>query len=470
MQRFITGHATHPDAAMALALVAAQIDAQMAARADAPSGSRSATQSPSQSPSKSPTKSAAGPAAKSSTSSDSSPAPSSPASSAPRLPPLVPTLGLVYFTDALAPQADALWAGLQQRWPGLHWAGAVGVGVMAGGVEYFDEPGLVVMLCDLPAAGFQIFNGRVPLVAGQAHSALVHADPATHDMDELISELAQRTRSGFLFGGVAASRKRSVHLADGVFEGGLSGVAFGLIGNDGAGPALLSRVTQGCQPMGPARTITRSRRNLVLALDGEPALPLLLAELGVTLDQPQAAMAALRATLVGLTDADDAARARTGQFGADTRVRHLIGIDPGRGGFAIADDAVVGQQLAFCRRDVAAARRDLVRICAEIRDELESDIALPVGGAGGVGLSAAPGSTDGGLPSPAGRAASRIAGAIYVSCSGRGGPHFGAPSAEAQIVQHALGDVPLVGFFAGGEIAHRHLYGYTGVLTVFVAD
>ena len=30
-----------------------------------------------------------------------------------------------------------------------------------------------------------------------------------------------------------------------------------------------------------------------------------------------------------------------------------------------------------------------------------------------------------------------------------------------------LGDVPLVGFFAGGEIAHHHLYGYTGVLTVF---
>jgi small ligand-binding sensory domain FIST len=27
--------------------------------------------------------------------------------------------------------------------------------------------------------------------------------------------------------------------------------------------------------------------------------------------------------------------------------------------------------------------------------------------------------------------------------------------------------VPLVGFFAGGEIARDHLYGYTGVLTVF---
>jgi len=91
---------------------------------------------------------------------------------------------------------------------------------------------------------------------------------------------------------------------------------------------------------------------------------------------------------------------------------------------------------------VAAARRDLVRICSEIRDELDS----------------------------ADEPARRILGALYVSCAGRGGPHFGGPSAELKIVQHALGDVPLAGFFAGGEIAHRHLYGYTGVLTVFTGQ
>ena len=44
---------------------------------------------------------------------------------------------------------------------------------------------------------------------------------------------------------------------------------------------------------------------------------------------------------------------------------------------------------------------------------------------------------------------------------------FGGASAELQIVRHALGDVPLTGFFAGGEIARHHVYGYTGVLTVF---
>ena len=46
---------------------------------------------------------------------------------------------------------------------------------------------------------------------------------------------------------------------------------------------------------------------------------------------------------------------------------------------------------------------------------------------------------------------------------------IGADGARS-VVRHALGDVPLVGFFAAGEIAHHHLYGYTGVLTVFRGD
>ena len=69
MPRFITAHASHADALGALALAAAQIEAQRAALAA----------------------------------------------------PMAATLGWVYLTDALAPQADALLADLQQRWPGVHW-------------------------------------------------------------------------------------------------------------------------------------------------------------------------------------------------------------------------------------------------------------------------------------------------------------------------------------------------------------
>ena len=40
---------------------------------------------------------------------------------------------------------------------------------------------------------------------------------------------------------------------------------------------------------------------------------------------------------------------------------------------------VMGMRLAFCQRDVEAARRDLVRICSEIRDEVESQAEPALG-------------------------------------------------------------------------------------------
>ena len=44
---------------------------------------------------------------------------------------------------------------------------------------------------------------------------------------------------------------------------------------------------------------------------------------------------------------------------------------------------------------------------------------------------------------------------------------FGTRGAELQLIEQALGEVPLVGFFCNGEISHDRLYGYTGVLTLF---
>ena len=57
---------------------------------------------------------------------------------------------------------------------------------------------------------------------------------------------------------------------------------------------------------------------------------------------------------------------------------------------------------------------------------------------------------------------------IYVSCVARGPNLFGTQSDEIRQIWNALGEVPLVGFFASGEISRDRLYGYTGVLTVFV--
>ena len=426
MKPFPYAHATHPQWRMAAALVLAQLRAQLAL----PGAARA------------------------------------------------PSLALLYITDHYASEAEAILEHLSAELPEVtDWAGTVGVGIAANNVEYFDEPALAVMLCDLSPDQYRVFSGVAPLAASgraagvdgfEAHTALVHADGHTPDLAELITEMADRTTSGYLFGGLVGSRSDSVQFAfssagtlqghgaaSGVFHGGLSGVAFG------PGVDLISRVTQGAQPVDRERTVTAADGNLVLSLDHEPALDVLLRELGISLEQPETAMPRLRATLVGLTppiaEAGVRSPQRRGQFGPEVTVRHIIGLDPGRRGVAIADVAPVGSRLAFCERNVQAARADLIRVCAEVREELEpEELSLPLATA---------------LETPeadaAPQSARRIAGAVYVSCAGRGGPHFGSPSAELQIVRRALGDVPLVGFFAGGEIAHHRLYGYTGVLTVF---
>ena len=41
-------------------------------------------------------------------------------------------------------------------------------------------------------------------------------------------------------------------------------------------------------------------------------------------------------------------------------------------------------------------------------------------------------------------------------------------SEELRMVRDALGDFPLAGFFANGEICNERLYGYTGVLALFL--
>lgn len=388
-----------------------------------------------------------------------------------------PRLGLLYITDHYAAEASELLAFLVGELPEVtDWSGTVGVGVAANNAEYFDEPALSVMLLDLPGDQYRVFSGVAPLAQGAgsgssssgsggnagfaAHTALVHADGATPELAELIDEVAERTATGYLFGGLAASRAASVQFAvggagrlpgqgaaDGVFDGGLSGVAFG------AGVPLLSRVTQGCQPIGPLMTVTAAHDNVALQLDHRPALDVLLDTLQVSLDgDPQPALRSVRATLAGLVDAGTQPQGRTGHFGTEVRVRHIVGLDATRRGVALADRVETGMRLAFCQRNVQAARADLMRICAEIREELSPEPQEGEALAGGVAPQR------------------QILGAVYVSCSGRGGPHFGAPSAELQIVRHALGDVPLVGFFAAGEIAHHRLYGYTGVLTVFLDE
>jgi small ligand-binding sensory domain FIST len=343
-------------------------------------------------------------------------------------------LGFLYFSDHYAAHAAELLEYMKEETGVDDWVGTVGVGVIATATEYLDEPAMSVMLGAFPPESYRVFSGRQrPPRAGTrtasgsiaGNFAVVHGDPHTPDIPELIDDMSRKVESGFLVGGLSSSRTRTVQIANQVLEGGLSGVIFS------SEVAIATRLTQGCAPLTRSDThapvrhrVTACERNVIAALDDRPALDVFREEIGEELARDLGRAA--RVVLVGLSV--------PGSDTGDYLARNVVGIDPRNKLFAIGAPVEQGMSIMFCRRDGDAAREDLVRMLRALRAELRG---VPRGG-------------------------------LYYSCIGRGAQMFGQKSAELEIIRAELGDFPMVGFFCNGEISHDRLYGYTGVLTLFV--
>jgi small ligand-binding sensory domain FIST len=338
------------------------------------------------------------------------------------------TLGFLYLTDVLADHAADILEWFKEKTGVAHWTGAAGIGVCATGREYLDEPALAVMLGDIEPGTFRVFSGmeapgqvdRSSLKCGNtpANFAIVHADPGNREIGDLVAKLAERVESGFLVGGLTSSRRQNVQIADGVVEGGVSGVSF----TDAV--TVATRLTQGCSPIGPKHAITTCQRNVIVTLDGQPALDVFKQDIGETLARDLNRVGGH--VFAGLPIA--------GSDTGDYLVRNLVGIDTTHKLIAIGDIVEAGASVMFCRRDRTTAREDMTRMLDSIRQGLYTQ---PRGG-------------------------------VYYSCLGRGASLFGPDSQELKMIRDGLGDFPLVGFFCNGEISHNRLYGYTGVLTLFL--
>jgi small ligand-binding sensory domain FIST len=338
-------------------------------------------------------------------------------------------VGFLYLTDVLADLTDAVMQRLRDKTGVEHWVGTVGMGICATGLEYYDSAAVAVMLARLPDDSFRIlpFYNRAAdhlpgdwpawLTSSTSHVGLVHGDPGNGNLPVLLDQLAAELPGGYLVGGLSSSHGTHPQIADQVTEGGLSGIVF----NDRV--AVYTAVSQGCSPIAEKHRITDCEHNIINSLDDQPALDVLKQDVGEILARDLNRLAGY--IFVGLpvqeSDTDD------------YLVRNLIGIDvPGKR-IAIGDIVTNGHKLQFCRRDGTTAWEDLKRMLDSLKARL-------------------PGPPRGG---------------IYCSCVGRGRELFGPDSEELQLIRKELGDFPLVGFFANGEIAGQRLYGYTGVLTIF---
>ncbi len=339
-------------------------------------------------------------------------------------------IGFVYATDLVGDDLDNIAEKLRRTTGIDQWVGTLGFGVCVAGREYFDQPAMAVMIGALPEDSFRIFptiskpGQPLPKAAAEwvarRHPMLgvVHADPRNGLLPAILDSISDDTES-FLVGGLTASRGRQRQIAGAPMDGGISGVLFG------SNIEVATGLTQGCSPIGPVRQVTEARENVVKRLDGRLALDVFKEDIGEVLARNLNRVGGYIHAALPVSGADR----------PDYLVRNLIGIDPDQGWIAIGDRISAGDRLMFVRRDGAAALKDLDRMLGDLK----------------------------------GRAKAPPKAALYYSCVARGPNLFGRNSEELTRVSEAIGmDVPLVGFYAKGEICSNRLYGYTGVLTLIL--
>ena len=343
------------------------------------------------------------------------------------------TLGILYTTEPAAAVLPQIARALVEHTGIGSWVGGVGLGVCSGVAEIFDEPAAVVMTAALPPNDFRIFaaTGDPGADLPRSHAgwiertqpvlALVHADPRCPDVQRAAVETAAAS-GAYLVGGLVSHRCPNPLLArtgsgNGLGSNGVAGLMLA------PGVSVATALTQGCMPIGPVRRIDEARDNVVMVIDGRPALVVFSEDIGPELTQDLRRVGGLIFAGLPVTGSD------TGDY----LVRNLVAIDAGRGWVVLGAEVAAGDRIVFCRRDPESARRDMSRMVRQLSGRLSG---TPKAG-------------------------------VYVSCVARGAALFGEPGVETGLIRETLGDFPLIGFFANGEISRDRLYGHTGVLTLF---
>lgn len=339
------------------------------------------------------------------------------------------TLAFIYVTDAYSNHFKKIVTELETLFPLVDWLGTIGLSICATNIEYADQPAMAILLTDIDKANYFTFKEQVEVEENQLKSdvqfAIVHGDPRNPMLSEQLETLAETLEPSYLVGGLTSASNYfyqyagNSHNHGGITEGGLSGVVF----NDSSN--VMTGVSQGCSPISEVFTLTECDHHMALSIDNRPALDVFKENIGEILSR----------------DINRAAGYIFAGFpvpGSDTGdylVRNIVGIDPENHYLAIADDLKPDIPIMFCKRDSQTAIADLKRMLSSLKARL-------------------------GEQTPKG--------ALYVSCLGRGQHMFGDVSNEMKYITEILGDIPTIGFYANGEIAGQRLYGFTGVLTLFL--
>lgn len=311
--------------------------------------------------------------------------------------------------------------------------GCIAQGIVGGGREYESTPAVAAWLACLPEPvhGFHLDSDEVA-TGGRDGNIVLIADPFTFRADTVLTGINERAPGTLVIGGLAGGAREPggtrLFCGDEVLASGAVGVR--LPGS----VRVLTSVSQGCKPVGKAQTVTKAEHNLIYELAGEPPMTR-IRELHAQLDPDDQGLMQ-HGLLVGRVIDEYNQDPQRGDF----LVRPAIGADPESGAIAIGDVVEPGQTIRIHVRDAHSAHEDLTVALARARATLSEPPA----------------------------------GALMFTCNGRGRHMFGVPDHDVSVVTEQLGDLPVAGFFAAGELGpvggRNFLHGFTASLAIFASS
>lgn len=355
-----------------------------------------------------------------------------------------PDVVFIFFTAHHRDEAESLVEDLWLELDPQTLVGCSAEGVIGGRLEIEREPGLALLVGEMPGVRVHPFHvdgesdwrhllsdpealAEKLGLGPETRSVVGFGDPFTTPIAPLLDALGNGWPGLPLVGGMASAARSAgdnvLLRNDQVYSQGFVGVSF-------SGPvAVETVVSQGCRPIGRPLVITRSHDNVIEQLGGKPALEV-LRETVMQLDDEDK-----RHLSNGLFIGRAISEYRESWGRGDFLVRNVVGVDEKSGAVGVADFVRTGQTIQFHARDAQTAGEDLSMM-------LEAQ------------KSAAP-----------------AAGALLFSCNGRGNRLFEEPCFEIGAAAAAMPETPVAGFFAAGELGpvggKNFIHGHTASFALF---
>ncbi|MGI8502364.1 MAG: FIST signal transduction protein [Hassallia sp.] len=361
-------------------------------------------------------------------------------------------LGLVFISSAFMSEYSRLLPLLAEKLSvpvliGCSGGGVIGTTDNGQTQELEASPALSLTLAHLPGVNIQPFhivaeelpdldgppNAWVDLVgipSSPTPQFILLSGSFSSGINDLLQGLDFAYPGSVTVGGQASGGGMNGRIAlfcnDRLYREGTVGLA--LTGNI----VLETIVAQGCRPIGKPLQVTKADRNIIIELDEQVPLVVLRDLIGSLSEADR--MLAQNSLFVGVAMDEFKMALQQGDF----LIRGILGVDPSAGAIAIGDRVRPGQRLQFHLRDAEASAEDLELLLQQYQDQRASE-------------------------------PSAVA-ALMFSCLGRGEGLYGKPNFDSQLFRRYLNDIPIGGFFCGGEIGpvagSTFLHGYTSVFAI----